>query len=94
MVAECLIFLFKFRKLFLLHLLACFRDFPLEIPLAHCVRGGMVRTGKGKSYYGQYGCSDDLTSADTAEINHHRADIGLEPLEAKRRDKNVIYITY
>ena len=41
MVAECLIFLFKFRKLFLLHLLACFRDFPLEIPLAHCVRGGI-----------------------------------------------------
>ncbi|MDY6326216.1 MAG: hypothetical protein SPL42_05370 [Bacteroidales bacterium] len=28
----------------LLGLLACFRDFPLEIPLAHCVRGGMVRT--------------------------------------------------
>ncbi|MCR4737178.1 MAG: hypothetical protein K5846_03365 [Bacteroidales bacterium] len=27
----------------LLGLLACFRDFPLEIPLAHCVRGGMVR---------------------------------------------------
>ena len=35
---------FKFRKLFLLQLLVCFRDFPLEIPLAHCVRGGMVRT--------------------------------------------------
>lgn len=28
------------------------------------------------------------------EINRHRADIGLEPLEAERRDKNVIYITY
>ena len=54
----------------------------------------LVRTGKGKSYYGQYGCSDDLTPADTAEINRHRADIGLEPLEAERRDKNVIYITY
>ena len=27
-----------------LHLLACSRDFPEEIPLAHCVRGGMVRT--------------------------------------------------
>lgn len=53
-----------------------------------------MRSGKGKSYYGQYGCSDDLTPADTAEINRHRADIGLEPLEAERRDKNVIYITY
>jgi len=27
-----------------LHLLACSRDFPEEIPLAHCVRGGMVHT--------------------------------------------------
>ena len=61
---------------------------------AHTYDLYLVRTGKGKSYYGQYGCSDDLTPADTAEINRHRADIGLEPLEAERRDKNVIYITY
>lgn len=61
---------------------------------AHTYDFYLMRTGRGKSYYGQYGCSDDLTPADTAEINRHRADIGLEPLEAERRDKNVIYITY
>jgi hypothetical protein len=61
---------------------------------AHTYDFYLMRTGKGKSYYGQYGCSDDLTPADTAEINRHRTDIGLEPLEAERRDKNVIYITY
>ena len=35
-----------FRKLFSLRLLAYLRDFSKEIPLAHCVRGGMVRTPK------------------------------------------------
>ena len=42
-VIACL-WLVKFRKLFSLRRLAHFRDFPWEIPLAHCVRGGMVRT--------------------------------------------------
>ena len=35
--------------IFLLQILMCFHDFLLEIPLAHCVRGGMVRiAGQGK----------------------------------------------
>ena len=34
----------SFASSFSLQLLACFRDFPLEIPLAHCVLGGMVST--------------------------------------------------
>ena len=61
---------------------------------AHTYDLYLVRTGRGKSYYGQYGCTDDMTPADTVEMNRHRANIGLEPLKAERRDKNVIYITY
>jgi hypothetical protein len=61
---------------------------------AHTYDFYLVRTGKGRSYYGQYGCSDNMTPADTAEMNRHRADIGLEPLQAKKKDPNVIYITY
>ena len=61
---------------------------------AHTYDFYLVRTGRGKSYYGQYGCTDDMTPADTTEINIHRANIGLEPLQAKKKDPNVIYITY
>jgi len=61
---------------------------------AHTYDLYLVRIGRGKSYYGQYGCTDAMTAADTAEMNRHRADIGLEPLEAKKKDPNVIYITY
>ena len=60
---------------------------------AHTYDLYLVRTGRGKSYYGQYGCADDMTPADTAEINRHRANIGLESLEAKKQS-HVIYITY
>ena len=61
---------------------------------AHTYDLYLVRTGKGTTYYGQYGCTDEMTPADTAEINRHRADIGLEPLQAKKKNPNVIYITY